>query len=58
TNGAAPSKGDSKGGRKDDADGDEEKPSSLDESAYEVNPDELENEEEKKAEAKMQPKLS
>ncbi|KAI4269559.1 MAG: hypothetical protein L6R38_007429 [Xanthoria sp. 2 TBL-2021] len=58
TNGAAPSKGDSKGGRKDDAGGDEEKPSSLDESAYEVNPDELENEEEKKAEAKMQPKLS
>ncbi|KAL9000068.1 MAG: hypothetical protein Q9188_005747 [Gyalolechia gomerana] len=33
------------------------KPSSLDESAYEVNPDELENEDEKKAEAEMQPKL-
>ena len=58
TNGATPSKGDSKGGRKDDASGGEEKPSSLDESAYEVNPDELENEEEKKAEAKMQPKSS
>ncbi|KAI4220642.1 MAG: hypothetical protein L6R36_007471, partial [Xanthoria steineri] len=58
TNGATPSKGDSKGGRKDDASGAEEKPSSLDESAYEVNPDELENEEEKKAEAKMQPKSS
>ncbi|KAL8696921.1 MAG: hypothetical protein Q9201_007412 [Fulgogasparrea decipioides] len=37
--------------------GDEEKPSSLDESAYEVNPDELKNEEEKKAEAEMQPNL-
>lgn len=37
---------------------DDPKPSSLDESAYEVNPDELENEDEKKAEAEMQPKSS
>ncbi|KAL9027728.1 MAG: hypothetical protein Q9196_003785 [Gyalolechia fulgens] len=37
---------------------DDPKLSSLDESAYEVNPDELENEDEKKAEAEMQPKLS
>ncbi|KAL8649995.1 MAG: hypothetical protein Q9226_005330 [Calogaya cf. arnoldii] len=58
TNGAAPSKAESKGEAKDDADGDDEKPSSLDESAYEVNPDELKDEEEEKAEAKMQPKSS
>ncbi len=59
-NGANPSKeepkDESKDESKDEEGGDEEKPSSLDESAYEVNPDELENEEEKKAEAKMQPK--
>ncbi|KAL8688746.1 MAG: hypothetical protein Q9218_005422 [Villophora microphyllina] len=49
TNGA---KGDSKGGK----DEDDQKPSSLDESAYEVNPDELKDEEEEKAEREMQPK--
>lgn len=41
---------------KDEEGEDDPKPSSLEESAYEVNPDELENEEEKKAEAEMQPK--
>ncbi|KAL8671927.1 MAG: hypothetical protein Q9168_003583 [Polycauliona sp. 1 TL-2023] len=58
TNGADSSTGESKGKTKALEGQDEEKPSSLDESAYEVNPDELENEEEKKAEAKMQPKSS
>ncbi|KAL8976804.1 MAG: hypothetical protein Q9205_007268, partial [Flavoplaca limonia] len=57
TIGASPSKEEPKGESKDE-EGNEEKPSSLDESAYEVNPDELENEEERKAEAKMQPKSS
>lgn len=48
-----------RGGSAGEKDGDEEeKPSSLDESAYEVNPDELENEEERKAQAEMQPKSS
>ncbi|KAL8715609.1 MAG: hypothetical protein Q9220_000946 [cf. Caloplaca sp. 1 TL-2023] len=37
---------------------DESKPSSLDESAYEVKPDELLSEEEKQAQAEMQPKSS
>ncbi|KAL8994678.1 MAG: hypothetical protein Q9169_005408, partial [Polycauliona sp. 2 TL-2023] len=61
-NGAGPSNEESKGepkadeGKTDEGT-DEEKPSSLDESAYEVNPDELEDEEEKKAEAAMQPKF-
>ncbi|KAL9598095.1 MAG: hypothetical protein Q9219_004726 [cf. Caloplaca sp. 3 TL-2023] len=41
---------------KEDQQKDDAKPSSLDESAYEVNPDELKDEDEKKAEAKMQPK--
>ncbi|KAL8780545.1 MAG: hypothetical protein Q9213_006411 [Squamulea squamosa] len=57
-NGSVPSKGGSKDGRKQDEDDQEGKPSSLDESAYEVNPDELKDEGEKKAEAKMQPKSS
>ncbi|KAL8989680.1 MAG: hypothetical protein Q9169_008308 [Polycauliona sp. 2 TL-2023] len=57
-NGAGPSNEESKGQPKADEGKDEEKPSSLDESAYEVNPDELEDEEEKKAEAEMQPKSS
>ncbi|KAL8686416.1 MAG: hypothetical protein Q9224_005454, partial [Gallowayella concinna] len=55
-NGDGASKEGSKNASKGETDRDEEeKPSSLDESAYEVNPDELENEEEKKAEAEMQP---
>ncbi|KAL8929644.1 MAG: hypothetical protein Q9172_000323 [Xanthocarpia lactea] len=58
TNGDVGLKNESKDEPKRDDTGDQEKPSSLDESAYEVNPDELENEEEKKAEAEMQPKLS
>ncbi|KAL8812704.1 MAG: hypothetical protein Q9223_007228, partial [Gallowayella weberi] len=58
-NGDGASKEESQDALKEGTDGDEEaKPSSLDESAYEVNPDELENEEEKKAEAEMQPKSS
>ncbi|KAL8773361.1 MAG: hypothetical protein Q9209_001755 [Squamulea sp. 1 TL-2023] len=58
TNGNVPSKGESKDGRNQGKDDQEEKPSSLDESAYEVNPDELKDESEEKAEAKMQPKSS
>ncbi|KAL8760807.1 MAG: hypothetical protein Q9184_003030 [Pyrenodesmia sp. 2 TL-2023] len=42
---------------KKDQDKPEPKPSSLDESAYEINPDELKDEGEKKAEEEMQPKL-
>ncbi|KAL8948000.1 MAG: hypothetical protein Q9222_005768 [Ikaeria aurantiellina] len=43
---------------KDEKAEDDAKPSSLDESAYEVNPDELVTDEEKKAQAEMQPKSS
>ncbi|KAL8830125.1 MAG: hypothetical protein Q9170_005885 [Blastenia crenularia] len=43
---------------KEDGKIDDTKPSSLDESAYEVNPDELVDEEEKKAQAEMQPNSS
>ena len=50
-------KDEAKENSKEDDKEEEDKPSSLDESAYEVNPDELENEEEKKAEAEFQPKL-
>ncbi|KAL8730222.1 MAG: hypothetical protein Q9166_004199 [cf. Caloplaca sp. 2 TL-2023] len=58
TNGDVATNGESKKESKGEKDGDDEKLSSLDESAYEVNPDELENEDEKKAEAELQPKSS
>ncbi|KAL8872416.1 MAG: hypothetical protein Q9174_001948 [Haloplaca sp. 1 TL-2023] len=55
-NGNVDAKDDSKPEETGERGSEEEKPSSLDESAYEVNPDELENEEEKKAQEAMQPK--
>ncbi|KAL8719843.1 MAG: hypothetical protein Q9225_003196 [Loekoesia sp. 1 TL-2023] len=56
--GTKDSKEEANGNAKGDKKEDDPKPSSLDESAYEVNPDELENEDEKKAQAEVQPKLS
>ncbi|KAI4092498.1 MAG: hypothetical protein L6R37_007556 [Teloschistes peruensis] len=46
----------SSSGKKPQVNGAKDKPSSLDESAYEVNPDELKDEAEEKAEKEMQPK--
>ncbi|KAI4201152.1 MAG: hypothetical protein LQ350_003467 [Teloschistes chrysophthalmus] len=46
----------SNSGKKPQVNGAKDKPSSLDESAYEVNPDELKDEAEEKAEKEMQPK--
>ena len=55
-NGDVDAKDESKSEKRGEKEREGEKPSSLDESAYEVNPDELENEEEKKAQEAMQPK--